>query len=296
MNHLKIQGHFLALVTILIWGTTFISTKILLVVLKPIEILIIRFIIGWVALFLIHPHRLTKATKKQEMTFALAGLCGICLYYLLENIALSYTSASHVGVIISVAPFFTAILSHFFFQKEKLSLSFYFGFFVAMMGIAFMSLQGNELSLNPLGDFLSFIAALIWACYSLLTKKISEYGYPIITTTRKIFSYGILFMILPAFMSHIDIDVVTLLSSSYIGNMLFLGLGASALCFVTWNQAVCLLGAVQTSVYIYLVPVITAFTSIVILEEQLTIKTALGIFMTLIGLLVSEYKGGERKQ
>ena len=106
----KATGHLAALVTILIWGTTFISTKVLLVDFEPIEILFFRFIMGFLALLIVYPRRMKKTTKRQEAVFAAAGLCGICLYYLLENIALTYTMASNVGVIISIAPFFLSLI------------------------------------------------------------------------------------------------------------------------------------------------------------------------------------------
>ena len=129
MENRNKAGHLCALLTIIIWGTTFISTKILLVDFQPVEILFFRFVMGLLALLIINPHRLKTTTKRQELTFALAGLCGICLYYLLENIALTYTMASNVGVIISVAPFFTAIMSHLFLKEEgKLRANFFIGF------------------------------------------------------------------------------------------------------------------------------------------------------------------------
>lgn len=91
---------------------------------------------GLLVLLLVYPRHLKGTSRQQELTFAAAGLCGICLYYLLENIALTYTMASNVGVIISVAPFFTAILSHLFLKEEKPRASFLIGFAVAMAGIA----------------------------------------------------------------------------------------------------------------------------------------------------------------
>ena len=66
----------------------------------------------------VYPHRLRKVSARQELTFVIAGLCGVCLYYLLENIALTYTMASNVGVIISVVLLFTAIMSHVFLKEE----------------------------------------------------------------------------------------------------------------------------------------------------------------------------------
>ena len=119
MNKGTGTGHITALITIVIWGTTFISTKILLADFTPIEILFFRFLLGLLVLIAVYPKGLEIKDKKQELTFAAAGLCGICLYYLLENIALTYTMASNVGVIISVAPFFTAVLSHVLRKTEE---------------------------------------------------------------------------------------------------------------------------------------------------------------------------------
>jgi drug/metabolite transporter (DMT)-like permease len=119
MNKRTGTGHITALITIVIWGTTFISTKILLADFTPIEILFFRFLFGLLVLIAVYPKRLGIKDKKQELTFAVAGLCGICLYYLLENIALTYTMASNIGVIISVAPFFTAVLSHVLRKTEE---------------------------------------------------------------------------------------------------------------------------------------------------------------------------------
>lgn len=97
MNHKTTLGHLAALLTAAVWGTTFISTKVLLAVFQPAEILFIRFILGFAALCIAAPRRLHTTGWRQEVSFALAGLSGICLYYLLENIALTFTLASNVG-------------------------------------------------------------------------------------------------------------------------------------------------------------------------------------------------------
>ena len=295
MENKKMIGHLAALLTIGIWGTTFISTKILLVDFRPIEILFFRFIIGFLALLVISPKRLKTKNRKEEGTFALAGLCGICLYYLLENIALTYTLASNVGVIISVAPFFTALLSHLFTRmEEKLPVQFFAGFFIAMVGIAAISFTGRNLALNPLGDLLAVAAALVWAVYSLLTRKISRFGYPVVLATRRTFLYGLLFMIPVLLFFDFHLGLPRFAEGKYLFNILYLGLGASALCFVTWNFAVKELGAVKTSVYIYMVPVITVFASVLFLQEKLTLRAGIGTVLILTGLFLSEYKP-ERK-
>lgn len=296
MENKASRGHLAALLTILIWGTTFISTKVLLVDFQPVEILFFRFVLGLLALLIVCPRRMTGTTLRQEIVFGAAGLCGVCLYYLMENIALTYTMASNVGVIISAAPFFTAILSHLLLKKEeKLGAAFFVGFLIAMAGIGLISFNGSALQLNPTGDLLALLAAFLWACYSILTRRISGYGYNTILTTRRIFFYGILFMVPALFLFDFRLELDRFANPVYLLNILFLGLGASALCFVTWNFAVRLLGAVKTSIYIYLVPVITVAASVVILREPFTWMTGAGTVLTLAGLLLSEGKWGGRR-
>lgn len=91
MENKKAFGHALAIFTIFIWGTTFISTKILLQAFQPVEILFFRFVMGFILLWIMNPHRLPFKSWKQELTFAAAGLTGMTLYYLMENIALTYS-------------------------------------------------------------------------------------------------------------------------------------------------------------------------------------------------------------
>lgn len=282
-------GHAAALLTILIWGTTFISTKVLLRSFTPFEILFVRFMVGFLALCIVSPHPLRGTDKKQEITFLLAGMCGVCLYYLLENFALTRTSASNVGVIISVAPFFTALCSPLFIKEEnKLSVPFFIGFLTAILGICLISWEDARLSFHPQGDFLALAAAIVWAGYSILTRKIAAFGYGTVQTTKRIFAYGILFMMPGVCSFDFSRGIDRFTEPVNLCNFIFLGVGASALCFVTWNWAVSTLGAVKTSIYIYMVPVITLTASALILKESVTPKTAAGIILTLAGLFLSE--------
>lgn len=291
MPLLQSTGHLAALLTIFIWGATYISTKILLTDFTPIEILFFRFLIGFVLLLIIYPYRLQIKIKKHEVYFAGAGLCGIMLYYLLENIALTYTMASNVGVISSIVPFFTAILAYLFLKEEMLRPNFFLGFLIATVGIFLISFNGaTQFHVNPLGDFLAVLATLVWACYTMISKKISNFGYPTLPATRRIFLYGLLFMIPTLFLFDFKFGLYRFENGTLLFNILFLGIGASALCFVSWNFAVKKLGAVKTSVYIYLVPVITILLSNLILNEQITKQTIFGTFLTLTGLILSESK------
>ena len=296
MNRYTRRGHMAALLTVLIWGTTFIATKVLLRDFQPVEILFFRFLLGYVALWLVQPHLLRGTTWRQELIFIGAGLCGICLYYLLENIALTYTMASNVGVIVAVAPFFTAMLAHLFLRgEERLPANFFIGFLVAMVGVCLISFSGASFSLNPKGDILALLAALVWGFYSIFTRKITSFGYTTIQTTRRTFFYGLCFMLPACALFDFQIAPERFADPVNVLNLLFLGLGASALCFVTWNTAIKHLGAIKTSLYIFLTPVITVVCSCIILHEPFTWLTALGTLLPLGGLLLSESQSLRRK-
>ncbi|MDF7667313.1 DMT family transporter [Orbaceae bacterium ESL0727] len=287
----KTKGHLIALMTVFIWGITYISTKVLLVDFKPIEILFFRFSLGYLTLWILSPHVLPWQGVKRELLFLGAGFCGVTCYFLCENIALTYSTASNVGVITTLAPIFTAILAIFFLKTEMPPLRFYVGCLFAIVGVALISFNGKfVLSLNPIGDFLAILACGFWACYSILTKKSSNYGYNIIQLTRRFFFYGILFM-LPTFpIFGFEWQLSRFAHPINLVNIVFLGIGASAICFASWNYAVKLVGAVKISLYIYLIPIITIINAVLILNEKFTWLAALGTALTLCGLLLSEGK------
>src|SRR5699024_3568289 len=84
----------------------------------------------------------------------------------------------NVSVIISVAPFFTALLTRLLSPGEvRLRPIFFAGFALAMAGICLLSFSGGALALDPLGDLLALLAALVWACYSVLSRRLAGYGY-----------------------------------------------------------------------------------------------------------------------
>lgn len=285
----KTRGHAAAIITIFVWGVTFISTKILLTGFLPLEILFCRFVIGYLALFSICPRLLPYGGLRQEAYFVAAGLTGICLYYLLENIALTYTLASNVGVLLCTAPFFTALAGFAASRgKERPHRRFIFGFVLAMAGIYLISTAESGMQFNLTGDILALSAAAVWALYAVLTRKITTFGYNTILITRHIFFYGLLFMLPALYIFGFTPDLTRFYNPAYLFNILFLGLGASAMCFVTWNYAVKVLGAVKTSAYIYAVPVLTVASAVIVLNEPVTVKMLAGGVLIILGLLLSQ--------
>lgn len=147
--------------------------------------------------------------------------------------------------------------------------------------------SATQLQINPLGDFLALAAAATWAVYAVLSKKISSFGYNAIQSTRHTFMYGLVFMLPALLFMDFRWGFERLADPVNLFNLLFLGVGASAMCFVTWNMAVKLLGAIKTSAYIYLAPVVTVITSVIVLDEKITAVIAFGMLLTMIGLLLS---------
>ena len=236
-----------------------------------------------------------KAQKKShEALFALAGLTGVTLYFLMENIALTYISASLVGVIVAAAPLFTALVAAVLL-RERLSLWFFLGFVCAMTGVALASLAGvSELALDPRGVLLGVGAAFVWGVYSVIVRRLGAMGYRTVPLTCRIFGYGLLFLLVPACIEGFPAPLSAWTEPLHIANLLFLGLLASATCFVTWNRAVFLLGPVKTSAYIYATPVITIVSSAIVLHETMTPVMWLGTALALAGLILSEHKEKEK--
>jgi drug/metabolite transporter (DMT)-like permease len=291
MKKSELIGHGLALFTALMWGTSFIATKLLLDQFNPLEILFIRFVLGYLALWMLYPYKLKIDSKQDRFFLFLTGLSGVTLYFLCENTALTYSFASNVGVLVSVAPFLTGLLSHFY-SKEKMNKSFLLGFVISILGIGCISYNGaTQLKLNPLGDVLAILAALLWALYSVFLQKANEKkAYPVIGITRKVFFYGILTMIPCLFFYKVRLGNLERFNLSRSLSLLYLGLICSAVCYITWNKAMSVLGTMKTSAYIYLVPLVTLLFSAIILKENITRIALIGTVLILFGLIMSERK------
>lgn len=317
-----VKYHLIALFTVFVWGITFVSTKVLLADFSPLWILALRFAVGLCVLCVLRPRRLRLAKRRHELLFAAAGATGIAAYYLLENVALVFATATAVGVIVAASPLFTALLQAARGDRSALSARFLAGFAMAMAGLVIVGLgstgagsegaaggiaataaatvaaggpgapieaTGSFDALSLLGYLLALAAALVWAVYSLLVKRIADLGYETIASTKRTFVWGLAFiaMATAAFGGPLP-TASTFADPVNLGNLLFLGAIASAACFVTWGVAVKRLGAVTSTTYIYLVPAITAAASIAVLGEPLTAPIVGGIALTIAGLVVSQ--------
>lgn len=298
----KSLGIFFAVITIFIWGITFVSTKYLLKNFSAFEILFVRFILAYLGLWIIKPVPLKLENKKDNVWFFLAGLSGIIIYQFTENAAISFTTASNVSIIVSICPMFTAIIAQIFFKEKHITIFFIVGFIIAISGIVLVSLNGaSGLHFNPKGDLLALASAVCWGFYSMAVSKINSMNLDRILCTRRMFFYAVITMIpfavfgilenepSSSFYLNMDAQKNAERFSSLVSwaNFCFLGLGASAFCFVVWNVACKTLGTVKVTVGIYMIPVVTIIFAFFILGEKLTVLGAVGCVLTIAGLAIS---------
>lgn len=281
-------AHAAALATMLIWGLTFVSTKVLLRSMGPLDILVARTALGFLALCLIRPRILRLKARRDELLFAVAGLTGAFGYYLAENTALEFADASFVSVAVSTAPLFTAALGFLVAKEEGFGLRFLVGFVLAVSGIALISFQEGPAHASPLGVLLCLAGAITWAVYSLVIKQLSNKGYETIAATKRVFAWGLLYMVASQLIGGNGFPLQALADPVVWGNLAFLGLLASAGCFVMWGFSVDNLGPVAASAYIYLQAPVTVAWAVALLAEPLTGAIVIGFLLVIAGLSLSE--------
>ncbi|MCL1868244.1 MAG: DMT family transporter [Paludibacter sp.] len=287
-NRPAIFYHILAVFCILVWGTTFVSTKILLNNgLAPVSIFFYRFLMAYIVIWFISPKMLFANNLKDEFHFLLLGITGGSFYFLTENTALKIAFVNNVALLVCTAPLITTLFSRLFLKTEKMHKGLIIGSLVAFLGVALVVFNGKfVLKSNPLGDFLSISAALLWAFYTILLKGLDS-RYSIVFITRKIFFYGLV-TVIPFFaFNGLQTDFALLAKPAVAGNLLFLGLVASLLCFVLWNITLKHLGSIVPTNYIYFNPLITLISAAIVLGEIITPVALVGAALILAGIFLA---------
>ena len=298
----------MAFVVVAIWGSTFVFTKMLLLEgLSPAQIFTLRFIIAYVLLlaYQLLTSRLFHSTSsftfstrswRDELLMVLVGITGGSVYFLAENAAMLYTTATNTSLIVCSCPLFTMLLVALTYRhSERFTKVQVMGSLMACVGMAVVVLNGHfVLHLSPKGDLLAFAACLCWAVYSLLMKRLVD-RYSALLITRKLFFYGLL-TIVPYYVLNPDEAAIFLPHSSFhftpsvVANLLFLGVVASMICFLVWNWVIGKLGAVVATNWVYLNPIVTIVFAWWLLNEKITLRLLLGTLLILLGMYLCDRK------
>ncbi len=282
--HRKLLFNILALITVAIWGSTFVSTKILILNgISPTWIFIARFLIAYICVLAISHNKLWSDSLKDELYLLAGGVTGGSLYFIAENTALEYTFASNVSLIICTTPVLTLFLCAIFYGQKRTFRSIV-GSLLALMGVATVILNGSiNFGINPVGDLLTLLAALCWAVYCLLLKKLNS-RYPNLFITRKIFFYGLVTALPVAMLQPLPVLPSPEALPAVAGNLAFLSLFASFLCYIIWNNTVKVLGPEKSANYIYFNPIMTIIVSSAILSEPITPWLIAGTVIIITGV------------
>lgn len=278
--------HVVGIAVVLCWGVTFVNSKVLLNHgLQAHEIFTLRFLLAWLCIWTISPHKLWCHNWHDEALMVLLGITGGSLYFITENMAVKIGYVNNVSFIVCTAPLLTTILALLLLKDIKFSRRLGAGSALATVGVALVVFNGQVvLKADPLGDALALAAALCWAAYSLLMRKVS--GYSSVFVTRKVFFYGLVTVVPVYVFQPWQYRLQGLLCPAVWANLLFLGVVASFACFALWSLVIKKIGALRASNYIYLNPVSTVVTSALILHERLTCMAGLGATFILLGVYV----------
>lgn len=291
-NICKHTATLVALGVCAIWGETFVSSKILLDAgLMPSDIFFYRFTLAYACMWIFCHKRLWSESWKDELLLLLLGIMGGSLYFLSENMALMFSTASNVAILVGTTPLATALLLSIFYKEERMKGRQIAGSLIAFAGMIMVILNGQLiLHLNPRGDILALTASLTWAFYSLIIKRLSK-NYNTLFITRKVFAYGLL-TIIPyiIFAQPLNSDLSILFQPTVSLNLLYLGLVASMLCYFAWNWSLTRLGTVRATNIIYLQSFFTMFFSHLILNERITLMAVCGTLVLILGMIMASKK------
>lgn len=283
--------HLAAFSVIAVWGTSFVSTKVLLDAgLHAVEIYIYRFLVAYLIVLAVCHKKLWSNSIVDELLFAVCGLCGGSIYFIAENTALNYTLTSNVSLLTTLSPLLTTLLIGAIYKNERPGIWIYVGSTVAILGVGCIIFKsGFHLEVMPLGDLLALSAAFSWAIYSIVLRKVNA-NYTALFITRKTFFYGLL-TALPFMAFEPEIAPLSALGEPVVLlNLLFLSLTASLLAYVIWSQTVKRLGAIKASNYLYFQPVMTMIVSAIILpDDPLTLMGCVGCVLIIGGVWFGDF-------
>lgn len=291
-----ILAHIGALLTVSAWGTSFMSSKILMGNggLSPVELYIYRFAAAYIILLIFTCRKIFSNSLKHEMILALCGICAGSLYFITENFALELTTTGNVSLLASTSPLFITFIMAIVF-RQRINPAVLIGSAIAFGGVACVIFShGESLEFNPAGDLLAIAAAISWAVYSVAIKNVLPF-YSSMFVSRKLFFYGVLTALPLLFLQKDPIRLGLIFDMSqpmYLVNFLFLVLFCSLGAYLVWNEVIKYLGPVTANNYMYLQPLVTMIVGYLVLGEKIYFLGYLGCFFIIAGLVVCDKMTG----
>ncbi len=288
MERRKIVAIVEAAFSVIVWGASFIATKVALRYVSPLTVVWLRFAIGVVILgiAMVIRRQMAWPGAKEWGYFALLGFIGITFHQWLQSTALLTAEASTTAWIISTTPVFMALLG-WLLLRERLRWLQIFGIGLAGTGVLIVVTKGNLASLvgghfGSSGDALVMVSAANWAVFSALSRPGLQ-RYPATRMMFFVMISGWLFTSLLLVGSSGLGDISHLRLSGWLG-IGFLGIFCSGLAYIAWYDALQVMPASQLGVFLYLEPLVAVGVAALVLNESLTISSLLGGVTILLGV------------
>jgi drug/metabolite transporter (DMT)-like permease len=273
---------------VLVWGASFIATKISLQDVTPVTLVWLRFTMGVVILGIAVALRRQFAlpNKNEWGYFALLGFLGITFHQWLQSNGLITSEASTTAWIVATTPVFMALLG-WLVLKEGLGWIKVSGILLAFMGVLVVVSDGEIASISigkfgAPGDVLILISALNWAVFSTLSRRGLK-SHPASLMMFYVMSLGWIFTSLLFIPSAGFSEIPHLTLNGWTG-VLFLGVFCSGLAYIAWYDALQALSAAQTGAFLYIEPLVAVVVAALILAEPVTWASLLGGAVILIGV------------
>jgi drug/metabolite transporter (DMT)-like permease len=278
-----------AIFAVIIWGGTFIATKIALLEVSPATVVWLRFGMGVIVLGTIVALRKQFAfpEKSEWLYFALLGFIGVTFHQWLQANGLKTAQATTTAWIISSTPVFIAILS-WLVLKEKLSWLGVGGIALAALGVLLVVSKGNLMALftgkeGTIGDLLVFISAPNWAVYTILSRR-GLARHPAARMMFYVMLLGWLFTTVWIFGFGPGLSEISQLTFKGCGAILMLGILGSGLAYIAYYDALQVLPASQLGAFLNIEPLVTAILATMMIGEAITIISLIGGAIIIFGV------------
>lgn len=283
------RPHLFLLSAVVIWGWTFVATKVLVAELGPVEIFALRLLIGLPFLgAVLVLRRVPLRFGRADIRPLFLGALILTLHFLVQIGGLVTTTAINTGWIVAVSPLVLALLS-FLFLGERLGRGGVVGIAVATAGILLLVSRGNLTDLGWLrsrGDWLVLLSAHTWAFYTVMTRDLVRRRHPLAVTFCILVLAAVIMTVL--FVVFGDIAKIRSLSPGALVALGYLGIAGMALGQWFWQEGVSRLGASRAGLYLYLEPLATLTLAIPLLGEPFGPFIALGGAMVLAGVFLGQ--------
>jgi drug/metabolite transporter (DMT)-like permease len=273
---------------VVVWGASFVATKVALRDISPVSIVWLRFAIGFMILgfAVLARNQFSLPTWHDLAYFALLGFIGITFHQWLQSTGLVTAQAITTGWIVASTPIFMALLG-WLMLREQLQTRQVLGILLAAFGVLLVISKGDFSSFFKggsvsSGDFLIMLSAPNWAIFSILSRRMLQ-EHPATRMMFYVMGFGWLFTSILFFTGQELSHFSRLTWNGWLG-VLFLGVFCSGLAYIFWYEALKVLPASQTGSFLYIEPIVTVVVANILLSEPLIGTVLVGGLIILLGV------------